>query len=157
MSPDDPVWKQVGVHLHFNSHIDHIADELLLALMGTKSRQPFIGVHLRQGDFVDLGRIGKEVVDAYVAGVKEVQEKLREKAHGTSWRKAMGGKPGKGGKDLPVLFATDSEDPAFVRKLTRLGWIGVNHQEFATVARFGGWYPGLLDSVILSRAKGFVG
>lgn len=156
MSPEDPVWSQVGIHLHFNSHINHIADELLLALLGSRSRQPFIAVHLRQGDFVDLGRIGHEVVEAYKAGAKEVQEALRRKRADGSWKAAIGSTGGKG-KDLPILFATDSEDPAFVRKLTNLGWIYINHIEFATNARFGGWYPGVLDSVILSRAKGLVG
>lgn len=157
MSPEDPVWSDVGVHLRFNDHINHIANELLLALLGSsRSRQPFIAVHLRQGDFVDLGRISHEVVDAYKEGVKEVEQTLRRKRADGSWKAAMGSTGGKG-KDLPVVFATDSDDPAFIRKLTNLGWIYINHVEFATAARFGGWYPGVLDSVILSRAKGFVG
>jgi hypothetical protein len=37
------------------------------------------------------------------------------------------------------------------------GWAFVNHTEEATVERYGEWYPPLLDTVIQSRAVGFVG
>jgi hypothetical protein len=51
----------------------------------------------------------------------------------------------------------NSDDPAFIMKLSKLGWIYANHVEFATAARFGGWWPGMLDSALLSRGIGFVG
>lgn len=133
MSPQDPVWSEVGVHLRFNSHINHIADELLVALLGSRTK-PFVAVHLRQGDFVDLGRIGHEVVENYSKAEKKVQDELNERK-----RRSGGGLGGfgasrkkGGGKRLPVLFATDSDDPVFIRKLTSLGWIYINHVEFAT-------------------------
>ncbi|BGP11357.1 hypothetical protein OF846_005074 [Rhodotorula toruloides] len=141
LRPDGPVWDKVGRHLRFNSHVNHIADELLAALIGSRRKQ-YIGVHIAKGN--STGRISQETVDAFKAGVKQVQADLA---------KLKGGSKG----HLPVLVATDSDDPVFLSKLAKLGWIYINHGEWATRARFGGWYPGVLDSVILSRAIGFVG
>ncbi|GAA6059549.1 hypothetical protein JCM10212_000605 [Sporobolomyces blumeae] len=146
LSHEGPIWEDVGRHLHFNKHINHLTDELLIALLGS-NRKKFIGVHLRQGDFIELGRASSaidEVAETFKAGVERVQAALRSRKRGPK-------------TDLPVLFATDSTDPAFIKKLAKLGWIYINHVEFATQARFGGWYPGVLDSSILSRASGFVG
>ena len=50
-----------------------------------------------------------------------------------------------------------SDDSFFLSRIHRLGWVHVNHIDFATAARFGGWYPDILDAVLLSRAVGFVG
>lgn len=152
LSHEGPIWEDVGTHLRFNKHIDHLTDELLIALLGS-NRKRFVAVHLRQGDFVDLGRASKaadEVAETFKAGVERVQKALHARTGGS-------GSGNKKAKDLPVLFATDSTDPAFIKKLNQLGWIYINHVEFATSARFGGWYPGVLDSSILSRASGFVG
>ncbi|GAA5904565.1 hypothetical protein JCM5296_005236, partial [Sporobolomyces johnsonii] len=145
LRPDGPVWANVGRHLRFNSHVNHITDELLTALLGSR-RKKFVAVHLRQGDFVTLGRASSamdDVVETFSLGVKQVQAALQARR--------------KRSKELPVLFATDSDDPVFIAKLSKLGWIYINHIEFATTARFGGWYSGVLDSAILSRAEGFVG
>ncbi|CEQ42044.1 SPOSA6832_03817, partial [Sporobolomyces salmonicolor] len=142
---DGPVWANVGRHLQFNSHVNHITDELLTALFGWR-RKKFVAVHLRQGDFLTLGRASSamdEVVETFPAGVKQVQTALQARR--------------KRSKELPVLFATDSGDPAFIAKLSKRGWIHINHIEFATTARFGGWSSGVLDSAILSRAEGFLG
>ncbi|KAK4046915.1 hypothetical protein OIO90_006397 [Microbotryomycetes sp. JL221] len=158
MSPQDPVWSKVGVHLRFNSHVNHIADELMYALLGPRqSKQPFIAVHIRQGDFVDLGRIGTNVVEEFKQGVNTMQLRIKERKRlDKSWKNKLKSTGGKG-SNVPVLFATDSDDAQFIKKLTKLGWIYINHTEFATRARFGGWYEGILDSVILSRATGLVG
>ncbi|GAA6037647.1 hypothetical protein JCM8097_006160 [Rhodosporidiobolus ruineniae] len=146
LRPDGPVWSKVGQWLRFNDHVNHVTDEFMNALMGSR-RKPFIGVHIRQGDFITLGRTSRaydEVVDNYAAGVRQVEEALRKRRNGPKGR-------------LPVIFATDSDDPAFIMKLSKLGWIYANHVEFATAARFGGWWPGVLDQALLSRAVGFVG
>ncbi|GAA5998968.1 O-fucosyltransferase family protein [Rhodotorula paludigena] len=146
LRPDGPVWNRVGAHLRFNDHVNHIVDEFLSALLGSR-RRAYIGVHLRQGDFVTMGRASKasqEVADMYAAGVKQVQDALKKRRGGPK-------------ADLPVVFATDSDDPAFINKLARMGWIYLDHIEFATSSRYGRWYPGIMDSAVLSRAAGFVG
>ncbi|BGP20070.1 hypothetical protein JCM10213v2_008205 [Rhodosporidiobolus nylandii] len=117
LRPDGPVWDKVGQHLRFNDHVNHVTDEFMIALLGSRRKQ-FIGVHIRQGDFVTLGRASKaydEVIDNYSAGVKKVEEELRKRRNGPKGR-------------LSVVFTTDSDDPAFIFKISkRLGWIFANH------------------------------
>ncbi|GAA5877500.1 hypothetical protein JCM3774_005890 [Rhodotorula dairenensis] len=149
LPPDSAVWTRVGRHLHFNSHVNHIADELLAALIGSRRKQ-FVGVHLRTGggDKVDwsdrTSNTTAELIESFKSGVEAVQEQLRHR------RKGRRG-------ELPVLFTTDADDAFFLSRIRKLGWIHVNHVDFATAARFGGWYPDMLDAVLLSRAVGFVG
>ncbi|GAA5988093.1 hypothetical protein JCM11641_000901 [Rhodosporidiobolus odoratus] len=146
LRPDGPVWANVGQHLKFNKHVDHVTDEFMVALLGSKRKQ-FIGVHIRQGDFITLGRASKaydEVIKTYMAGVKQVEAELKKRKNGPKGR-------------IPIVFATDSDDPAFIMKLSKAGWHYANHVEFATAARFGGWWPGVVDSALLSRGIGFVG
>ena len=57
----------------------------------------------------------------------------------------------------PLIPFSCSDDSFFLSRIHRLGWVHVNHIDFATAARFGGWYPDILDAVLLSRAVGFVG
>ncbi|GAA5993214.1 hypothetical protein JCM10908_004510 [Rhodotorula pacifica] len=147
LPPDSAVWTKVGQHLHFNSHVNHIADELLAALIGSRRKQ-FIGVHIRTGNAIDwsdkTSNTTVELIDSFKVGVRAVQDQLRQR------RKGHRG-------ELPVLFTTDADDSFFLSRIGKLGWVHVNHIDFATSARFGGWYPDILDAVLLSRAVGFVG
>ncbi|GAA6052624.1 hypothetical protein JCM3770_006408 [Rhodotorula araucariae] len=142
LRPDGPVWSAVGRHLRFNNYVNHIVDEFLAALVGSRRRQ-FVAIHIRQGKN-RMSKASQEVIDMYEAGVDQVQAELKKRRGGPK-------------KDLPVLFATDSDDPVFINKLGRLGWTYLDHREFATSARYGGWMPSLIDSAVLSRAQGFVG
>ncbi|GAA5865557.1 hypothetical protein JCM1840_001441 [Sporobolomyces johnsonii] len=147
LRPDGPVWSKVGRHLHFNERVYDVADELVASLLGSP-RTPFIAVHLRQGDFLDLGRTVSAVdqlAPKYSAGVSFVRNELEARGYG------------RGARDLPVLLATDSDDEKFIAQLEGLGWIYVNHTRFGTAETYGGWWVGVLDSVVLSRATGFVG
>ncbi|GAA5921004.1 hypothetical protein JCM1841_003252 [Sporobolomyces salmonicolor] len=149
LNPDGELWLKVGQHLRFNDHIHAIADELVASLLGS-AQTPYIAVHLRQGDFLSLGRATNDidkVAALYSTGVASVQEELKARTNGGSSRS----------KDLPVLFATDSNDAKFLGQLAELGWKYIDHTAFQTKHRHGGWYPGVLDSAILSGAQGFVG
>lgn len=115
--------------MRFNRHINHIADELLYALMGSAGSKPFVAVHVRAGPGFNV------TVDEYKRGVTDVQESLRtRRLQDSSWRQQIKNTGGRG-KDLPVVFATDSQDPLVIRKLAGLGWIFIDHQEFASQAR----------------------
>lgn len=149
MSPSDPVWTQVGVHLHFTTSTNDLTASLLSSL-GLCSSRPFIAVHLRRGDFVDLGRIQRDPFELYKNGVEQIQRELKIKRSDEGW---FGRPP----SDLPVVFVSDSQEEEFVRKLQGWGWIYVDHGAFQTRERWGGWMPGVLDSAVLSKAKGFVG
>ncbi|GAA6026499.1 hypothetical protein JCM8202_002917 [Rhodotorula sphaerocarpa] len=149
LPPDSAVWTDVGQHLHFNSHVNHIADELLSALIGSRRKQ-YVGVHVRTAGQAALEGPDKrsdatiELIGSFKKGVELVQDQLRKHRRGHRG-------------ELPVLFTTDSDDPVFLTRIAKLGWIHVNHIDFATAARFGGWYPDMLDAVLLSRSVGFVG
>ncbi|GEM10963.1 hypothetical protein Rt10032_c13g4980 [Rhodotorula toruloides] len=147
-SQDDTPWlkdsatsNNVGGHLRFNSHVNHITDELLTGLLDSRRKQ-YIGVHISRRS--STGRVSQETVDAFKAGVKQVQTDLAKRKSGLKGH-------------LPVLFAASFDDPALLSKLAKLGWIYIHHGEWPTHARFGAWYPGVLDSVVLSRARGFAG
>ena len=146
---DGPVWNTVGQFLRFTPRIDHIVDEMLETLIGDSS-QPFIAIHLRQGDFLTLGRTSNEtssIKDTYSKGLNQLHTILATL-------------PILDGFDitrLPVLLATDSTDPNLLANLSSLGWKLIDHGKLETRKKYGGWYPGVLDSAILSRAVGLVG
>ncbi|GAA6004450.1 uncharacterized protein JCM10292_007075 [Rhodotorula paludigena] len=140
-----PEWAQVGQHLHFTADVEDVVDAFLLSAAGVNLER-FVTVHIRQGDFISGGRAlngSQELVDVYLRGVRQVQDVLRAR-HIIK-------------RDLPVIFATDSRNEHFLELLANIGWTYLNHTRFNTVERYGGWYPGLLDSAVLSRGTGFVG
>ncbi|KAK4701045.1 hypothetical protein P7C70_g5191, partial [Phenoliferia sp. Uapishka_3] len=135
LDPSDPVWDQVGQYLHFNNFMDRITDEFISSLLGSKSKS-FISVHI-SGELEDED--GEPVytiqslVKAFVNEVKEL------KKYSSALR-------GVGRKNMPVVFTTDSGDPALLQELAKEGWVYIDHREFATVTRFGAWYPAMLDA-----------
>jgi len=138
----DPQWREVGQHLRFNDHIRAVGDALLAAVLGSTTT-PFIGVHLRQGDFLRINRTStstEDYQDAVLAVDKELRQRLLLRY-----------------RTLPVVVATDSEDPQYHAKIKALDWRLIDHTAFNTSARYSPWYPGVLDAYILSKSIGFVG
>ena len=133
LTPDDPVWSGVGTHLHFNEHINQMVDDLLRILLGSYALQiPYIGVHIRRGDFITMDRVSGDELDEYVQGVEMIKKKLRNsRASGTSWSERVIFRHSNK-YNFPVLFATDERDPAFLRKLTSLGWLHINSSSAPT-------------------------
>jgi len=50
---DEIVWRKAGRFLRFSSRVDGLVDEILGSLLGD-IHQPFIAVHIRQGEFFPL-------------------------------------------------------------------------------------------------------
>ena len=50
---DEIVWRKAGQFLRFSSRVDGLVDEILGSLLGD-IHQPFIAVHIRQGEFFPL-------------------------------------------------------------------------------------------------------
>lgn len=150
LDPLGPTWLEVGQHLHWNDLLLDVADDLLAHALasrpGRRHRrgEPYIAVHLRQGDFILQGKAREGWVEPYEAAVGEIQARLVEE-RGRSWR------------GLPVVFATDSADRSFVDALKALGWCHLDHEAWGTEDKWGGWHPGHLDLAVLSGASGFVG
>lgn len=148
---DDPVWDQVGRHLRFGPRVERIVDDVLTRLVGD-AHSPFVAIHLRQGDFTSLGRATNstsEIKAKFTRALDDVRVKVN---HIRGTLAAV-----EDADELPVVLATDSTDPSLLLELTRLGWILIDHDKLETRERYGGWYPGVLDSAILSRAVGLVG
>lgn len=166
LDPQGPVWREVGRYLYFNPAIEDLTTRTLQTLLGPSYVPPlerkvgleklsrkekmgragtrFIAVHLRRGDFVKYGW-AKNTLASYVAAVATMQSKLRPSSLFHV------------GEPLPVLFATDSEEPEFLAECKAQGWTMVDHEKLGTAANYGGWHPGVIDSVILSRAVGLIG
>ena len=56
-----------------------------------------------------------------------------------------------------MLVTTDETSPAYLAEIDALGWIVMNHTALGTREEYGVWYPSLVDNVVLSLGKGFVG
>ncbi len=152
IDPGAVLWQHVGRHLHWNDDINALADEFLTATLG-RAGGPFLAVHLRQGDFVWYNRVGDKAEAPFVDALEDVKRALAAK----DWAARAPAWAGKWRKPLPVVFATDSDDPEYIAALEARGWHYLDHSAFRTAERFGGWYPSMLDLAVMSRAVGFVG
>lgn len=143
LDPEGPTWLNVGQHLHWSDHLVALAEEAKVKLLGAADR-PYIGVHIRQGDFIKQGRTEGGNVQPFVDGVQKIQAQLVAE-RGARWRA------------LPVVFATDSVDEALLQDLRSRGWLHLDHAVWRTKENLGGWYPAHLDLSVLSGASAFVG
>jgi hypothetical protein len=170
--PADPLrsyeghgWIQAGQYLRFSEHLETIADRYLQKLFGVSKLSqipPFITCHIRRGDFAEAR--GLTSLDKYTDAIQRVREKIDWRMDNPDGWKS----PGKGnenflkgfrGGDHPVVVATDEAPSSdFVKTLkNELGWKVIDHDFMETEKQLGGWYPMLIDSVILSRGQSFVG
>lgn len=56
-----------------------------------------------------------------------------------------------------VLVTSDERDTAWWDEVRELGWVGIDHDKEETEAKYGKWYPVMIDVVAQSLGKGFVG
>lgn len=102
------------------------------------------------GDFVKYSWTSSDttkIKEAYSRGLEELRTKLA----------ALPIMQDYDVQRLPILLATDSTDLVLLEELNQLRWKLIDHGKLETEKKYGGWYPGLLDSAILSRAVGLVG
>jgi hypothetical protein len=125
LDPTSALWLRVGQHLHFNANVDEVADAFLRAMAQPRNGR-YVGVHLRQGDFIRGNKAlngSRELLEIYAKGVLEVQAGLQ--------------KQGLAPRDLPVLFATDSNDVNFLSMLVDNGWTYVSPEATETAGFLG--------------------
>ena len=158
VDPASFTWQGVGQHVRFQPWVDQLATDFLAALFARHDpdgARPtpapptggFIGVHLRQGDFGDRA-VGAGLPVPFHAAVADVAAELRQK-----FGRAVAG-------SLPVLFATDSDDPLWIRSVEEAyGWVYLDHSVWdrEREGEHAGWVPSLLDCVVLGRGLGMVG
>ncbi|KAJ7282052.1 hypothetical protein C8J57DRAFT_1560529 [Mycena rebaudengoi] len=145
-----PVWHSVGQYMHWTSELQDIGSSYIRQALGIQSYEPippYIAVHARRGDFEIWCNMAAMPVDlcfaplsAYVKHVENVRAEVLER---------------EGIRVAHVIITSDEQDEEWWKPVFALGWLRPNHTD--TVELYGPWYPTLLDSVILSRARGFVG
>ncbi|KAM0790413.1 hypothetical protein ACM66B_003294 [Microbotryomycetes sp. NB124-2] len=106
---DEPAWSAVGQHLHFSPTVRGKADELVASILGA-SDKPYVGIHMRRGDFMKnrLANITTaQVLDMYAA---ELASLIATQDNANALSK------------LPVIVATDSEEEDFQSEIRARGW-----------------------------------
>lgn len=75
LSATNPVWSEIGTHFKFNDQTLDIAYRLLSnsTKHSLSSRTPYIGVHIRQGDFIGFGHTTGEHLDRFITAVGTIQ------------------------------------------------------------------------------------
>lgn len=182
---EDPAWNDVGRYLHFTSEMDSVASDYLSYLL-QDSRQDsedggeYIAVHIdalvtthcttRAGDKCTPS------LSAYVRAVDRMQSHLlKEAAVGARMhRRPIGGSRahhrGRNNaaadvsdvvdgarRQRKVIVVTDVEDQKFRQEVHGLGWHMVEPRSGHARARYAEWSPDVIEAVLLSKAKAFVG
>ncbi|KAG8904306.1 hypothetical protein FRC01_008790 [Tulasnella sp. 417] len=148
-----PVWELVGTNLHFTQKVEDIASQYLRRLFGLNGHNeteipPYISIHVRHNDFLNqCGGVRLEdcaaPLSAYVRRVKQVQDDLAI-LHGPDSPLA---------KVQNVVVTSDERDPEWWAEVRKLGWLGTKELD----DEIGTKYPTIIDAVIQSRGKAFVG
>ncbi|EJU02539.1 hypothetical protein DACRYDRAFT_99657 [Dacryopinax primogenitus] len=144
-------WGDVGRYARWTPELEDLARGYLRRAFKLPDRPgvtipPFIGIHIRRGDFGKL--CPQEQPDClptvadHVDRLSLIRGNLTERlGHAPEY----------------YLMTTDETDKGFLYEAVRAGWTLVDHEKERTVERFGMWYPTLLDSVMLSMSTGFLG
>ncbi|KXN88805.1 hypothetical protein AN958_06674 [Leucoagaricus sp. SymC.cos] len=143
-----PAWRFVGQHLRWTPRLETIADIYVRATLGTpegSETPPYIGIHIRHGDFKNwCGEVPVEDCFASISvinrRVEEVKTEIQES---------------RGLTVNHVIVTSDERDPLWWEQVANQGWYRVDHS--GTADRYGAWYPVLIDAVIQSGGIGFVG
>ncbi|KAF7347626.1 hypothetical protein MVEN_01519500 [Mycena venus] len=135
-----PAWRFVGQHMRWAIRLERLGKQYLRRTLD------FIAVHVRHNDFKDWCEPGVTLeecfapLSAFQRRVREVQDEIKER---------------KGIEVKHVIMTSDEKNHTWWRDVDKLGWLGVDHTR--TKELYGHWYPILLDTVIQSKAAGFVG
>jgi len=143
-----PAWLMVGQYMHWTPRIENLADSYVRKALGTHDNDvtpPWIGIHIRHGDFANWCGI-VPVADCFAPmsvirrRVEEVKQEILER---------------KGIVVNHVIMTSDERNATWWEAVTGEGWYGIDHSK--TVELYGAWYPLLIDAVIQSGGEGFVG
>lgn len=136
-------WATVGKYMRWQPPLEEMGRGYVRGLLGlgaTDPVPPYMAVHIRRADFSDAFLALTPRQYAHAASV--VMELLAVDL----------------GVHVKHVIATSDElDPAWLGQLKDYGWTFVNHTASETVQRFGLFMPTLLDSIILSGGRGFLG
>ncbi|TFY70546.1 hypothetical protein EVG20_g2459 [Dentipellis fragilis] len=145
-----PAWRFVVKNFRWTQRLQGLADGYLKRIFEVPDEDevpPYIAIHARRTDF---GIYCNDVPVAdcfpslavFARRIAEIQEEVRAT---------------KGIDPQHVLMLSDEKDPTWWDAVHMLGWYSVDHTSEDTVAKYGRWYPLLIDAVMQSSGIGFVG
>lgn len=143
-----PAWRYAAQYMRWTDHLEQLADKYIRKTLGVAAGGPaplYIGIHIRHHDFAwwcnDVPiKDCFAPLSAFARRVRQIQEELLSKQ----------------GLDVKnVIVTSDEVDPAWWADVAKLGWKYPDHSK--TTEEYGRWYPLLIDAVIQSNGKGFVG
>jgi len=147
-----PGWK-IAKNFRWTPKMTSLAEEYLMRLFGVSSKDQiphFIAIHIRRRDFAGwCGGVPLNdcfaPLDAYAVRVQEIQHELQSK-WGTETL-------------LKVVVSSDEQDPLWWEEVRKRGWLFVDHGENGenTAKYYGAWNILVLDLVIHTLGKGFIG
>ncbi|KAF7971400.1 hypothetical protein HWV62_21242 [Athelia sp. TMB] len=143
-----PAWRFAAQHMHWTNWLEELSEwyvrQALKIEIGAPT-PPYISIHVRHHDFQvyceDLPLADCFApISAIARRVQEVKEELLLKQ----------------GLDVKhIIMTSDEDDPAWWAEVYAQGWKAPDHSKTAT--EYGRWYPVLVDAVIQSNGRGFVG
>jgi len=144
-----PAWRFVVKHFRWTERLQGIADDYLRFMFGVRDYQPippYIAIHARRDDFDGYcGDIPREdcfpSIPVYQRRISEIQEEVHER---------LGVVP------RHVVMLSDEQDPIWWDSIRDAGWFTTSDVS-EDAAKYGRWYPLLVDAVIQSSAVGVIG
>ncbi|KAF9105581.1 hypothetical protein BGX29_011966 [Mortierella sp. GBA35] len=175
------VWTEFGQYFRYTERVQDFVDEILKELLPKdeqaqdqdheqdssvqtrKAQQPFVGLHLRRGDFYRhcLGITSPADPNGWNRCYPSTEHiiSLLDSTPTASISTTITSPPNNPNnkKKLPVLVLTNEHDPKELAKADAQNWIRVDHGRLRTLDRFGRYGPILIDGALLARASLLVG
>ncbi|KAG0311066.1 hypothetical protein BGZ97_012117 [Linnemannia gamsii] len=159
------IWTEFGQFFRYTERVQGFVDEILSGLLPKEDKdavqeqgqgklkevQPFVGLHLRRGDFYRhcLGITSPADPNGWnrcYPSTDHIISLLDSTPTSTAST-----------KKLPVLVLTNEHDPKELAKADAQNWIRVDHAKLGTLEKFGRYGPILIDGALLARASLLVG
>ncbi|KAK3831689.1 MAG: hypothetical protein JOS17DRAFT_743987 [Linnemannia elongata] len=164
------VWTEFGQYFRYTERVEGFVDQILDELLpkdqdqGQDQKQkqqhkvqPFVGLHLRRGDFYRhcLGITSPADPNGWNRCYPSTEHiiSLLDSSSTASTTSATTTST----KKLPVLVLTNEHDPKELAKADAQHWIRVDHANLGTLEKFGRYGPILIDGALLARASLLVG
>jgi len=145
-----PAWREIGTHTHWTTRIENLANDYLqrhFHVASHKEIPPFIVIHARRADFE--GQCGGRPLKDCFATMHDYEVRVNELKAGLKAKHNI--------DVTKVLMTSDERDKSWWDEVRAKGWSWVDHDVEQTEKNYGKWYPVLIDAVIQSMGKGFIG
>lgn len=163
------VWTEFGQYFRYTERVQGFVDQILEELLPKDQDQdqdqeqkqehkvqPFVGLHLRRGDFYRhcLGITSPADPNGWNRCYPSTEHIISLLDSSPT---ASTTSPITSTKKLPVLVLTNEHDPKELAKADTQHWIRVDHAKLGTLEKFGRYGPILIDGALLARASLLVG